>query len=435
MKKLSMDAGARFGALRLAPFRRYWFGSAASVGAFQLLIMGQGWLVFELSGSPLHLGFLGAASSIPTIAAALVGGVIADRVDRRRMIIATSASIACLLALLALLDGGEVVAVWHVLAIAGAIALIVGFDFPSRQAFFPSLITREHMMSAVALNSMLWQVSRMFIPALGGVIIALTDTWVVFAAGAAGFIAMSRVMAGFAPTPAADVPLAVGNSGRQFLDGFRFIASRRMFALLMLLTYATTFFGISYVQLMPAFARLLGVSEAGYGLLLSVTGIGSVTGTMIVAPLQKSPRLGRVLLVSLMCGATALIAFNVCVALLPGQVTGYVLALGCATAAAMCISMFIVTSMTLMQLAVPDGLRGRVMGLYSICFSLIPLGGLLGGVVAAITSPPFAGALNAGVLAAVVAIVAATQPALRRLDGSGPGSAAILLDGPARPNA
>ena len=430
-----MDAGARFGALRLAPFRRYWFGSAASVGAFQLLIMGQGWLVFELSGSPLHLGYLGAASSIPTIAAALVGGVVADRVDRRRMIIVTSASIACLLALLSVLDGSEVVAVWHVLAIAGAIALIVGFDFPSRQAFFPSLITREHMMSAVALNSMLWQVSRMFIPALGGVIIALTDTWVVFAAGAAGFIAMSRVMAGFAPTPAADVPLAVGNSGRQFLDGFRFIASRRMFALLLLLTYATTFFGISYVQLMPAFARLLGVSEAGYGLLLSVTGIGSVAGTMIVAPLQKSPRLGRVLLVSLMCGAAALIAFNVCVALLPGQMTGYVLALGCATAAAMCISMFIVTSMTLMQLAVPDGLRGRVMGLYSICFSLIPLGGLLGGVVAAITSPPFAGALNAGVLAAVVAIVAASQPALRRLDGSGPDSATILLDAPVRPNA
>ena len=435
MKTLSMDAGARFGALRLAPFRRYWLGSAASVGAFQLLIMGQGWLVFELSGSPLDLGLLGAASSIPTIAAALVGGVIADRVDRRRMIIVTSASIAGLLALLALLDGSGVVAVWHVLAIAGAIALVVGFDFPSRQAFFPSLITREHMMSAVALNSMLWQVSRMFVPALGGVVIALSGTWVVFAAGAAGFVAMSRVMAGFAPAAATEIPLAVGHSGRQFLDGLRFVASRRMFASLMALTYATTFFGISYVQLMPAFARLLGVGEAGYGLLLSVTGIGSVAGTMIVAPLQKSPRLGRVLLVSLMCGAAALVAFNVCVALLPGQVTGYVLALGCATAAAMCISMFIVTSMTLMQLAVPDGLRGRVMGLYSICFSLIPLGGLLGGVVAAMTSPPFAGALNAGVLAAVVAVVAATRPALRRLDGSGPDSAAILLDGPVRPNA
>ena len=424
MRRLPAGSSARFGALRLAPFRRYWLGSAASVGAFQLLIMGQGWLVYELSGSPLQLGFLGAASSIPTIAAALVGGVIADRVDRRRMLIATSMSIAVLLALLSVLDGSGVVAVWHVLAIAGAIALIVGFDFPSRQAFFPSLITREHMMSAVALNSILWQGSRMFLPALGGVIIALTGTWVIFAAGAAGFIAMSRVMAGFAPTSAADMPLAVGHSGRQFADGIRFIASRRMFSVLMLLTYATTFFGISYVQLMPAFARLLGASEAGYGLLLSATGIGSVTGTLIVAPLQRSPRLGRLLLVSLMCAATALIAFNICVALLPGRMTGYVLALSCAMLAAMCTSMFMVTSMTVMQLAVPDGLRGRVMGLYSICFSLIPLGGLLGGVVAAVTSPPFAAALNAGILLAVVVFVATTEPSLRQLDGSASGLAA-----------
>ena len=423
MRRLPAGSSARFGALRVAPFRRYWLGSAASVGAFQLLIMGQGWLVYELSGSPLQLGFLGAASSIPTIAAALVGGVIADRVDRRRMLIATSISIAVLLALLSVLDGSGVVAVWHVLAIAGAIALIVGFDFPSRQAFFPSLITREHMMSAVALNAILWQGSRMFLPALGGVIIALTDTWVIFAAGAAGFIAMSRVMAGFAPTSAADMPLAVGHSGRQFADGIRFIASRRMFSVLMLLTYATTFFGTSFVQLMPAFARLLGASEAGYGLLLSATGIGSVTGTLIVAPLQRSPRLGRLLLVSLMCAATVLIAFNICVALLPGRMTGYVLALSCAMLATMCTSMFMVTSMTVMQLAVPDGLRGRVMGLYSICFSLIPLGGLLGGVVAAVTSPPFAAALNAGILLAVVVFVATTEPSLRQLDGSASGLA------------
>ena len=423
MRRLPAGSSARFGALRVAPFRRYWLGSAASVGAFQLLIMGQGWLVYELSGSPLQLGFLGAASSIPTIAAALVGGVIADRVDRRRMLIATSMSIAVLLALLSVLDGSGVVAVWHVLAIAGAIALIVGFDFPSRQAFFPSLITREHMMSAVALNAILWQGSRMFLPALGGVIIALTDTWVIFAAGAAGFIAMSRVMAGFAPTSAADMPLAVGHSGRQFADGIRFIASRRMFSVLMLLTYATTFFGTSFVQLMPAFARLLGASEAGYGLLLSATGIGSVTGTLIVAPLQRSPRLGRLLLVSLMCAAIVLIAFNICVALLPGRMTGYVLALSCAMLATMCTSMFMVTSMTVMQLAVPDGLRGRVMGLYSICFSLIPLGGLLGGVVAAVTSPPFAAALNAGILLAVVVFVATTEPSLRQLDGSASGLA------------
>ena len=416
MSRLSAGANARFGALRLAPFRRYWLGSAASVGGFQLLIMGQGWLVYELSGSPLQLGYLGAASSIPTIAAALVGGVIADRVDRRGMLIATSSIIAGLLALLSILDGSGVVAVWHVLVIAAAIALMAGLDFPSRQAFFPSLIGREHMMSAVALNSMLWQGSRMLLPALGGLVIALTDTWVVFAAGALGFVAMSRVMASFAP--AADVPLAVGHSGRQFVDGIRFIASHQLFSVLILLTYATTFFGISYVQLMPAFARLLGAGEAGYGLLLSATGVGAVTGTLIVASRQRSPRLGRLLLAAPMGGAAALISFNLCVALLPGRPIGYVLALGCAMVAAMCMSMYFVTSMTLMQLSVPDALRGRVMGIYSICFSLIPLGGLLGGVVAAATSPPFAAALNAGVLAVVVAVVAVTQPSLRRLDGS-----------------
>ena len=417
MSRSSAGGGTRFGALRNQRYRRFWLGSAASVGGFQLLIMGQGWLVYELSGSPLHLGFLGAASSIPTIAVALAGGVIADRVDRRRMLIATSSTIAALLAVLAVLDGSGVVVVWHVLVIAGAIALVAGLDFPSRQAFFPSLIPREHMMSAVALNSMLWQGSRIVLPGIGGVLIALTDTWAVFAAGALGFIAMARVMASIAPTPAADVPLAVGHSGRQFVDGIRFIASHRLFWVLILLTYAATFFGISYIQLMPAFARLLGVGETGYGILLSATGIGAIAGNLIIAPLQRSPRLGRLLLVALMGGAAAIVAFTLCVALLPGRPVGYLLALGCGMLVAMCMSMSFVTSMTQLQLAVPEALRGRVMGIYSICFSLVPLGGLLGGVVAAATSPPFAAALNAGVLALVVAVLAVTQPFIRRLDG------------------
>ena len=421
MRQPSASASARFGAFREAPFRRYWVGSAASVGGFQLLIMGQGWLVYELSGSPFQLGLLGAASSIPTIAAALVGGVIADRVDRRRMLIVTSVLIAGLLALLAALDGSGVVAVWHVLVIAAAIALIAGMDFPSRQAFFPSLIGREHMMSAVALNSMLWQGTRMFFPALGGLVIAISDTWVVFAVSSLGFIAMARVMASFAPPSAADMPLAVGHSGRQFVDGFRFIVSRKLISGVIVLTYAATFFGISYVQLMPAFARLLGAGEAGYGLILSATGIGSVTGTLIIAPMQRSPNLGRILLGSLMCGAMALIAFNVCVALLPDSTVGFVLAMGCGTLAAMCTSMFVVSTMTLIQLAVPDGLRGRVMGIFSVCFSFIPLGGLLAGVVADATTPPFAAGLNACVLVAIIIFVGVTQPAIRRLDGAAAG--------------
>ena len=417
--RLGAGFGIRFAALRGPRFRRYWFGSAASVGAFQLLIMGQGWLVYELSGSPLQLGFLGAASSIPTIVASLAGGVVADRVDRRRMLIATSLATASLLALLAALDGSGVVAVWHVLAIAAAIAFIVGFDFPARMAFFPSLVARDHMMSAVALNAMLWQGTRMFLPGLGGIVIALSDTWVVFAIGAAGFAAMAAVMVSFTPAEEAPAPAPapVGPSGREFLDGLRFIAAERIFLTLILLTYATTFFGISYVQLMPAFADMLGVDETGFGLILSATGVGSVTGTLIVATLQRSPRLGGLMLASLGGAALAFLAFNACVAFLSGHPAGYPLALACSVLAAMCTSMFLVSSMTVMQLAVPDRLRGRVMGIHGICFSLIPLGGLLGGAVASAASPPAAAALNAAVLGAVVVLVAATQPSVRRLRG------------------
>ena len=419
--RLGSGFSVRFAALRGPRFRRYWFGSAASVGAFQLLIMGQGWLVYELSGSALQLGFLGAASSIPTILASLAGGVVADRVDRRAMLIATSLATASLLALLAALDASETVAVWHVLAIAGTIAFIIGFDVPARMSFFPSLIRRHHMMSAVALNSMLWQGTRMLLPALGGVIIALSDTWVVFALGAVGFATMTGVMASF--PPAKDQPAPAGPSGREFLDGLRFIAAERIFLTLILLTYATTFFGISYVQLMPAFARMLGVDETGFGLILSATGVGSVTGTLIVASLQRSPRLGGLMLASLGAAALAFLAFNACVAFLAGHPAGYSLALACSVLAAMFTSMFLVSSMTVMQLAVPDRLRGRVMGMHGICFSLIPLGGLLGGAVANATSPPAAAALNAALLGIVVVLVAATQPSIRRLRGAHAGLA------------
>jgi len=238
----------------------------------------------------------------------------------------------------------------------------------------------------------------------------------VFALGAVGFATMTGVMASF--PPAKDQPAPAGPSGREFLDGLRFIAAERIFLTLILLTYATTFFGISYVQLMPAFARMLGVDETGFGLILSATGVGSVTGTLIVASLQRSPRLGGLMLASLGAAALAFLAFNACVAFLAGHPAGYSLALACSVLAAMFTSMFLVSSMTVMQLAVPDRLRGRVMGMHGICFSLIPLGGLLGGAVANATSPPAAAALNAALLGIVVVLVAATQPSIRRLRGA-----------------
>ena len=138
----------QFSALRHPQFLKYWLGSFTSVGATQLQVMGLGWLVYELSASSLVLGYLGAAAGFPAMLTSLFGGVLADRFDKRWLLIITSLLTAALLGLLAWLDYTELVQVWHVIAIAAAISVVTGFDWPSRQAIFPALIERDDMMSA-----------------------------------------------------------------------------------------------------------------------------------------------------------------------------------------------------------------------------------------------------------------------------------------------
>ena len=170
----------RYPALGFAAYRRYWFASFASVGATQLITLGQGWLIFELTGSALQLGLLGAAASLPNIAMTLFGGVIADRFDKRQILRMTSILITTLLLVLAWLDFSGEVQVWQVITIAALFSTITGLDWPARVAIYPHLIERHAFMSAVALNSFIWQSTRMAIPALGGLLIYVADTWLIF---------------------------------------------------------------------------------------------------------------------------------------------------------------------------------------------------------------------------------------------------------------
>ena len=404
----------RLGALHSPLYRRYWLGSLASIGATQLLVLGMGWLVFELSGSTLKLGLLGAAGAIPQILVTLFGGVLADRLDKRKVLMVTSLVISSLLLILAVLDFTGVVKVWHVIVIAALIGLTSGFDWPARQALFPSLIDRKHMMSAVVLNSVLWQGTRMIVPAIGGIVIAVSSTAVVFMAAAIGFFTMFLVMASL------DVVHRVtprGNSLHQFVEGLRFIGSSKLFAILIPLTWIVTFFGVSYIQLMPAFAEILGVGERGFGFLISASGVGSVTGTILIVLVQNTCRLGWLILGGSLCSTLALFSFSF--------VTGYAETIQNAYTIAICFvflmsmfnSMYLISSMTVLQLRVPDALRGRVMGIHGITFSLIPLGALFGGSVASAFTPPIAVAVGASIVMLAVLSVATTQSEIRNLKG------------------
>ncbi|MGE0625060.1 MAG: MFS transporter [Pseudomonadales bacterium] len=400
----------RYPALGFPQFRRYWFASFASVGATQLVTLGQGWLIYELSGSAFQLGVLGAAASIPNILMTLLGGVIADRFDRRRILMVTSAITAVLLAVLTVLDLTGLVTVWHVLTIAALISLVSGLDWPARASIFPLLLDRHAYLSGVALNAFIWQATRMAIPAAGGLLIAVAgDTWPVFAFAAVGFAVMVGVLLGIrvtVPPPAQTSPL------EQLKEGFAFILNTDVFRWLLGLTFVGMFFAMSYVQIMPVFANLLGTDEAGYGYLLSAGGLGSVVGTLLIGMFQESRRLGWIMFGGAAASVVLLVGFAATTSL-----ASLPLALALTFLVSASASAWMIISMTVMQLLVPDALRGRVMGIHTIGYSLIPLGGLFLGSLAESLGADWAVITGAGIYLLAIGVTVLSQAKLRSLDG------------------
>ena len=379
-----------------------------AVGAFNMTQLAQGVLIFDLTGSALNLGIVGAATAGPTILVTLFGGVLADRVDRRKLLAATQLVLAAMLGLLATLVATGVIEVWHVYAIAVVSGLATGLDWPTRSAMFPSLIDdKADMMSAVAMSSILWQGSRVIVPTFGGLLIAAFGTATVFYIAAAAFVVMFFTLMGLRmPEPPARV---IRNPFREFIEGVQYIRKTRIFAILILLTFANMFFGMMYIQLMPAYVDIFGGGASKIGFLFTAVGIGSVSGTFLVGKFQSAPRLGWIMLAGTFAFSMIILLF----ALSPS----YFLAMGLAVAAGIFNSVFVISSMTVIQVKVPDALRGRVMGIYSITFSLISMGGLFGGIIASGSSVRVAIGTGAIILAAIVLFVAATQREARMLDG------------------
>jgi MFS family permease len=398
----------KLGALSNAKYRRYWLGSLASVGAIQIVTMAQGWLIVDkLGGSTTDIGLLGGATAIPTILVSLFGGVLADRVDRRMLIMAVSIASTALLLLLAILDATDVIKIWHVVAIASAQGLVMGFDGPVRSSYFPLLIERKHMSSAVVLGTVMWQFSRLVTPIIGGILITVGGTESVFFVGVLGWASMLVVMISLrvSSPPVVKSRNVLGD----IVEGVRFILSRRDFVLLIGLTYTTHFFGMQYIQLMPFFAKRFEREADGFGIMLSALGLGALAGTFTVGRIRANPRVGYFMLGGTITFTAAIVSF----AFAPS----FYVALIFLFIGGLANTIYFVIAMTALQLRVPEGMRGRVMGIYTITFSFIPLGGVMGGYVASVYDERIAVAIGAAILASVFLIVGITQPIVRNLDG------------------
>lgn len=397
------------GALSNAKYRRYWLGSLASIGAIQIVTMAQGWLIVDkLGGSTTDIGILGGATAVPTILVSLFGGVFADRVDRRKLIMVVSIASTALLLLLAILDATKVILIWHVVLIAAVQGLVMGFDGPVRSSYFPLLIERKHMSSAVMLGTVMWQFSRLVTPIIGGILITVGGTQTVFFVGVLGWASMLLVMISLrvSSPPVVKSRNVLGD----IVEGVKFILSRRDFVLLIGLTYSTHFFGMQYLQLMPFFAKRFEREADGFGIMLSVLGLGALAGTFTVGKVRASSRVGYFMLGGTLTFTAAVVAF----AFAPS----FYVALSCLFVGGLANTIFFVIAMTALQLRVPEQMRGRVMGIYTITFSFIPLGGVMGGYVASVYDERIAVAIGAAILASIFIAIGISQPIIRNLNGS-----------------
>ena len=390
--------------LRRRDYRRYWLGLVASVTSQQALLTAQGWLVYDITGEEVALGLVAAAQAIPAIVFNLVAGALADRLDPRRLILLGEGFAAIVIVVLATLVLVERIEVWHILVSAFLIGISTSLDQPARRVIWPALIERRQFMFATALNQGVWNGTRVFAPMVAAVPIAVIGGITGdFRLGAA--VAFYLIAAGFATMAIAIMTIALPEMRRatgqtvlhDIADGLAFVARHRIFLLLLMMSFAIGYFGLSYQWLLPAFAvDVLGLGPEGLGLLQTASGVGGLIGIFLSASYGQQQ--SRALMLG---GGAGLLGASVLVFGLNGAWQWYWLALAMAAMSGGFYSIFQTASNTLLNLLVPTEYRGRVMGLRGVMWSLAPLGALQAGFVASYTSTPFAITLGGGAVIVV----------------------------------
>jgi predicted MFS family arabinose efflux permease len=370
---MALPAGLR--ALGHRDFRLFWCGQLVSLIGTWMQSVGQAWLVLELTNSPFRLGVIGALQFGPILLFSFLSGAISDRVRKRRLLLGTQAALMLQAFTLAALVGSGHVQFWHVAVLAALYGLATTLDMPSRQSFIAHLVPRGDLMNAIALNSAVFNGARVVGPAVAGLLVARYGTAAAFLMNGASFIAVLAALAAIrtegAPSPRRGVGLRA-----EIAEGVRYAAGTPRVALVMSLLVVVSLFVVNMNVLVPLIARdVLHEGAHGFGLLMAALGVGAVAGALAVAALSVGrPPLGMVVGPALAAAALLLLLST---ARHFGPTAAVLVALGFAQI------VFMTSCNTTVQIAVPDELRGRVMGLYALVFAgMTPIGALIMGTVA-----------------------------------------------------
>jgi MFS family permease len=399
---------AIFDALRHRNYRLFWASQFISQTGTWMQSLGRGWLVLELSNQPFWLGAVGAAATLPILLFSLAGGVAADRFPKRRILICTNSLSVVITLALALLTHARLVTVWEVMVLAFLLGTVKALEMPVHQSFVIEMVGREDLMNAIAINASTFHTARVLGPAVAGLVVAVAGVAACFYLNAASYLPV--ILAFLLMRNLRSAPVRSGRSVREDLrEGLAYVRGERRIQALIALVGVSSLFGFPYLTMMPVFARdIYGVGPGGLGVLLALSGGGSVVGGLILAAHAARPGRGRVAVLAGFIFAAALAVFagsgSLAVAVPALVVAGW----GLVTLVAL--------ANTLVQSMVPDGLRGRVMSIFSlVLLGMMPAGNLIVGFLASLIGTPAALVASAAALGLSISLVTLLRPEVLKI--------------------
>jgi len=397
-----------FAALRHPNYRLWFIGQLVSLAGSWMQTTAQGYLIFELTKSPAFLGYVGFAAGIPSWVFILYGGVIADRVPRRTLIMAAQSAMMVLAFALAGLVVTGLVQPWHVIVLALLNGVANAFDAPARQAFVVELVERDDLTNAIALNSTMFNAAAVVGPAIAGVVYALFGPAWCFTLNGLSYLAVIAALLAMRLPPFLSKP-RVGSTTDQLRLGLSYVKGEHVTRTLILNMAVVGLFGISLVTLFPAWSvNVLGGDVRTNGLLLSARGLGAMSGALMIASLGKRAARGRMWTIGSFVLPVAMAAFAAArwlplsLVLLIGMGWGFMVVAN--------------SSNALVQTRVPDDLRGRVMSVFTLTFfGGMPLGSLLAGAMAQRIGEPTTVLINASAVLLASTLIFWRLPYIRKL--------------------
>jgi len=402
----ALGKSAMLSAVRHSSFRWYWLSTAFWATGRWMEVVALGWLVLQLTDSPLVLGLVMACRGIPMLLLGAFGGVLADRMDRRRLLLLAQVGLGLLALLMAVLIAAGLIQLWQAFATTLLAGAAIALSMPARQALLCDIVGTSNLLNATAMNRMAMDSTRIIGPALAGGVIVLWGT-----SGCFYLMGISYIAGGVAILMARGVkcPVDRGSSAwRNFIDGLSYIRSNRTVLLLLSIEVITDTFAFSYYSMLPLFARdILGVGATGLGFLLSASGVGALLGLVAVAMLGDYKHKGWLLLGACFLFGTMLAFFALS--------TWYPLSLALLVGAGGASAVYDTAMATALQIIVPDEIRGRVLGAYVLTWGAAPLGSAEAGAVANLIGANFAVAIGGAIVGVYALTVASRASGVRRL--------------------